>query len=45
LNDKDYDMLFKVVIDDQGKARLTISHFGDAHHVTEIPGSYTERKP
>jgi len=36
LTDDDYDMLFKVVIDQSGKATVTISHYGAAHHTTDI---------
>lgn len=42
LTDNDYDMLFKVVIDENGKAKLTIGHYGDAHHTTDIPPAYSE---
>jgi 2,3-bisphosphoglycerate-dependent phosphoglycerate mutase len=35
LTDEDYDMLFKVIIDKDGKATLTISHYGEAHHTTD----------
>jgi len=32
LSDEDYDMLFKVVIDEHGNRKLTISKYGKAHH-------------
>lgn len=32
LSDDDYDMLFKVIIDEQGNRKLTISNYGEAHH-------------
>lgn len=41
LSDNDYDMLFKVIVDDKGKARLTISHYGDLHHSTEVPLAFS----
>jgi 2,3-bisphosphoglycerate-dependent phosphoglycerate mutase len=44
LNDKDYDLLFKLMVDEKGKTQLTISHFGYPYHVTEIPAKYTELK-
>lgn len=37
LSDNDYDMLFKIIIDDKGKSTLTIIHYGDLHHTTEVP--------
>lgn len=42
LSDNDYDMLFKVVIDDKGKAKLTINHYGDLHHTTEVPSAFSQ---
>jgi 2,3-bisphosphoglycerate-dependent phosphoglycerate mutase len=42
LSDNDYDMLFKVVIDNRGKAKLTISHYGDLHHSTEVPVAFSQ---
>jgi 2,3-bisphosphoglycerate-dependent phosphoglycerate mutase len=42
LSDNDYDMLFKVVIDDKGQAKLTISHYGDLHHSTEVPLAFSQ---
>jgi len=42
LTDNDYDMIFKVVIDENGKAKLTIGYYGDLHHSTEIPPAYSE---
>jgi len=42
LSDNDYDMLFKVVVDDKGKAKLTISHYGDLHHSTEVPIAFSQ---
>jgi len=42
LTDNDYDMIFKVVIDENGKAKLTIGYYGDMHHSTEIPPAYSE---
>lgn len=44
LSDDDYDMLFKVVIDDKNKARLIITHYGDMHHTTEVPVAFTQGK-
>ena len=32
LTDDDYDMLFKVTVDHDGKAKLTVSSYGDPHH-------------
>jgi 2,3-bisphosphoglycerate-dependent phosphoglycerate mutase len=32
LSDDDYDMLFKVTVDEQGNRKLTISNYGEAHH-------------
>lgn len=40
LTDDDYDMLFKVVVDEKGNAKLTIAHYGKPHHTTEIPAAY-----
>ena len=42
LSDNDYDMLFKVVVDGKGKARLTISNYGDLHHKTEVPLTFSQ---
>ena len=42
LSDNDYDMLLKVVIDDKGNAKLTISHYGDLHHTTEVPLAFSQ---
>ncbi|MFD2325236.1 phosphoglycerate mutase family protein [Mucilaginibacter galii] len=42
LSDNDYDMLFKVIVDDKGKARLNISHYGDLHHTTEVPSAFSQ---
>lgn len=42
LSDNDYDMLFKVVVDNKGKAKLTISHYGDLHHSTEVPIAFSQ---
>jgi len=42
LLDNDYDMLFKVVVDEKSKAKLTISHYGDLHHSTEVPVAFTQ---
>lgn len=42
LSDNDYDMLFKVIIDDKGEAKLTISHYGDLHHTTEVPLAFSQ---
>ncbi len=42
LTDDDYDMLFKIVIDNNGAARLTISHYGAPHHTTEIPTAFKQ---
>jgi 2,3-bisphosphoglycerate-dependent phosphoglycerate mutase len=42
LSDNDYDMLFKVIIDDKGKAKVTISHYGDLHHSTEVPLAFSQ---
>jgi 2,3-bisphosphoglycerate-dependent phosphoglycerate mutase len=39
LDDADYDMLFKITIED-GKAELEISNYGAVHHVTLIPEQY-----
>lgn len=36
LTDDDYDMLFKVVIDQSGKATVTITNYGKAHHATDL---------
>jgi 2,3-bisphosphoglycerate-dependent phosphoglycerate mutase len=36
LTDDDYDMLFKVVIDQSGKATVTINRYGVAHHATDL---------
>jgi 2,3-bisphosphoglycerate-dependent phosphoglycerate mutase len=36
LTDDDYDMLFKVVIDQSGKATVTINRYGAAHHATNL---------
>ncbi len=36
LSDDDYDMLFKVTVNKQGKAQLTISRYGDVHHTTNL---------
>ncbi|MFD1258969.1 histidine phosphatase family protein [Mucilaginibacter terrae] len=35
LTDDDYDMLFKVVIDENGKANLTVTNYGEVHHTTD----------
>jgi 2,3-bisphosphoglycerate-dependent phosphoglycerate mutase len=35
LTDDDYDMLFKVIVDQNGKASLSITHYGEAHHTTD----------
>jgi 2,3-bisphosphoglycerate-dependent phosphoglycerate mutase len=40
LTDDDYDMLLKVTVDDKGQAKLTISHYGQKHHTTEVPAAY-----
>jgi 2,3-bisphosphoglycerate-dependent phosphoglycerate mutase len=40
LSDDDYDMLFKIVIDDKGTAKLSVSHYGEKHHTTEVPATY-----
>ncbi|MDT3403460.1 phosphoglycerate mutase family protein [Mucilaginibacter terrae] len=40
LTDDDYDMLFKVVVDDNGNAKLTIAHYGKPHHTTEVPPAF-----
>jgi 2,3-bisphosphoglycerate-dependent phosphoglycerate mutase len=42
LSDNDYDMLFKVVVDDKGKGKLSVSHYGDLHHSTEVPLSFSQ---
>jgi len=42
LSDNDYDMLFKVVINDSNKAKLTISHYGDLHYTTEVPLAFSQ---
>jgi 2,3-bisphosphoglycerate-dependent phosphoglycerate mutase len=40
LTDDDYDLLFKVTVDKDGKATLKISYYGDVHHTTPIPEKY-----
>jgi len=40
LSDDDYDMLFKIVIDNNSTAKLNIRHYGTPHHTTEIPAAY-----
>jgi len=37
LTDDDYDMLFKVMIDKNGKASLKVSYYGAGHHTTQVP--------
>jgi len=39
-SDEDYDMLFKIVVDDDGMAKLNISNYGAPHHTTEIPAAF-----
>jgi 2,3-bisphosphoglycerate-dependent phosphoglycerate mutase len=46
LADDDYDMLFKVVIDDTGMGKLKITHYGSSHHSTrKTPTALQNNKP
>jgi 2,3-bisphosphoglycerate-dependent phosphoglycerate mutase len=36
LKDDDYDFIFKVVIDEDGKATVTAAHYGEKHHSTAL---------
>lgn len=40
LADDDYDMLFKVTVNDSGRVDLDITYYGKAHHSTEMPVKY-----
>ncbi|WP_158825796.1 phosphoglycerate mutase family protein [Mucilaginibacter lacusdianchii] len=44
LQDEDYDMLFKITFTNTSKdstaVQISISHYGEKHHVTEIPAAY-----
>ncbi len=42
LTDDDYDMLFKIVVDNDGTAKLTISHYGMPHQTIEIPAAFKQ---
>jgi len=42
LTDDDYDMLFKIVIDKDSKATVTIINYGEKHHTTAIPAAYVQ---
>ncbi len=42
ITDDDYDMLFKMVIENKGTAKLSISHYGAPHHTTEIPTAFKQ---
>jgi broad specificity phosphatase PhoE len=44
LTDDDYDMLFKVVVDEKGTATLTIGHYGTPHHTTKVPAAFAQRQ-
>ena len=36
LNDDDYDLLFKIIIDKKGSTTLSVQRFGKLHHSTEL---------
>jgi 2,3-bisphosphoglycerate-dependent phosphoglycerate mutase len=40
LDEEDYDMLFKVIIKDNGNVELGIDYYGEKHHTNEIPEKY-----
>ncbi|WP_342646510.1 phosphoglycerate mutase family protein [Mucilaginibacter sp. CSA2-8R] len=42
LTDGDYDMLFRIVVDKDETAKLTISHYGAPHHTTNIPAVFKQ---
>ncbi|TSD64959.1 histidine phosphatase family protein [Inquilinus sp. KBS0705] len=40
LDDEDYDMLFKVIIQENGDVELEITNYGQKHHLNDIPDKY-----
>ncbi|AMR30989.1 hypothetical protein A0256_05905 [Mucilaginibacter sp. PAMC 26640] len=42
LDDDDYDMVFKLTIQDSGERQLEISYYGMLHHQSELPQKYKE---
>jgi 2,3-bisphosphoglycerate-dependent phosphoglycerate mutase len=42
LDEDDYDMIFKLTINDSGERELEISYYGTLHHKSDLPQKYKE---
>lgn len=42
LDDNDFDMIFKLIIKDNGDRELEVSYYGTLHHSSDLPQKYKE---